>query len=253
MGEYRPRRSIAGSSRLTGTPRPYQFYGRRIGHALRPHQARLMVDLLPRLRLAIDDPRLAAPARLFDPPVEAVELEIGFGGGEHLAARATGAPGIGFIGAEPFVNGVAKLLTAIEADHLANVRIFDDDVRGLLAAIGDATLAAIHLLFPDPWPKKRHRRRRFIQPTTIAEIHRLLVPGGRFVFVSDAGDYAASSLQAMLAHGGFAWTAEGPADWRWPRPDSPPTRYQAKAVARGAKAFHLEFVRLGSGQIGLGQ
>jgi tRNA (guanine-N7-)-methyltransferase len=243
MGEDRPRRPIAGSSRLIGTPRPYQFYGRRIGHSLRPHQARLMVDLLPKLKVASDDPRLATPTLLFDPPAEAVELEIGFGGGEHLAAKAAAAPGIGFIGAEPFVNGVAKLLTAIEANHLSNVRIFDNDVRHLLPAIGDGSLAAIYLLFPDPWPKKRHRRRRFIQPATIAEIHRLLLPCGRFVFVSDAGDYAASTLATMLAQGGFAWTAEGPADWCWPRPDSPPTRYEAKALARGAKAIHLEFAK----------
>lgn len=243
MGEDRPRRPIAGSSRLIGTPRPHQFYGRRIGHALRPHQARLMVELLPRFKVAVDDSRLAAPALLFDPPVEAVELEIGFGGGEHLAAKAAGASNIGFIGAEPFVNGVAKLLTAIKANHLSNIRIFDNDVRDLLPTIGDDTLAVIHLLFPDPWPKKRHQRRRFIQPAIIAEIHRLLVPGGRFVFVSDAGDYASSTLQAMLAHGGFIWTAEGPADWRWPRPGSPPTRYESKALARGARAIHLEFVK----------
>jgi tRNA (guanine-N7-)-methyltransferase len=200
-----------------------------------------MVDLLPQLKLAIDDPRLAAPARRFDPPVEAVELEIGFGGGEHLAARAVASPGSGFIGAEPFVNGVAKLLAAVEGNRLTNIRIFNDDARALMPAIGDATLAAIHLLFPDPWPKKRHQRRRFVQPATIAEMHRLLVPGGRFVFVSDAGDYAVSTLQAIRAHGGFSWTAEGPADWRWPRPDAPPTRYAAKAMARGDRAIHLEF------------
>jgi tRNA (guanine-N7-)-methyltransferase len=241
MGEDRPRRPIAGPSRLTGTPRPYQFYGRRIGHALRPQQARLMVELLPRLRVAIDDPRLATPALLFDPPVAAVELEIGFGGGEHLAARAAGSTGTGFIGAEPFVNGIAKLLSAVAAARFANVRIFDDDVRHLLPAIGDGTLVAVHLLFPDPWPKKRHQRRRFVQPATIAEIHRLLAPGGRFVFVSDAGDYAVATLQQVLAQGGFAWTAERPSDWRWPRPDSPSTRYEAKALSRGAKAIHLEF------------
>ncbi len=200
-----------------------------------------MVDLLPRLRVAVDDPRLATPDLLFDPPVAAVELEIGFGGGEHLAARAGASASTGFIGAEPFVNGIAKLLTAVETNALANVRIFDDDVRSLLPAIGDGTLAAIHLLFPDPWPKKRHQRRRFIQPATIAEIHRLLMPGGRFVFVSDSGDYAASALQAILAHAGLAWTAETASDWRWPRPDSPATRYEAKARARGAKAIHLEF------------
>jgi tRNA (guanine-N7-)-methyltransferase len=215
---------------------------------LRPHQARLIADLLPKLRLAADDPRLATPRFLFDPPVDSVELEIGFGGGEHLAAMAAGTATTGFIGAEPFVNGVAKLLAAIERNDLANIRIFAGDARDLLPAIGAGTLAAIHLLFPDPWPKKRHQRRRFIQPATIAELHRLLAPGGRFIFVSDAGDYAAATLHAMLAHGGFVWTAERPADWRWPLAGSPPTRYEAKALAQGLRPIHLEFKKRGSRQ-----
>ena len=245
MEEDQPRRGIAGPPRLSGTPRPYQFYGRRVGHALRPLQARLLADLLPRLRLCLDDPRLSEPAQLFHPPAAAVELEIGFGGGERLAAMAAAAPATGFLGAEPFVNGVAKLLAAIESGCLANIRIHDGDARDLLPRLGSATLAGIHLLFPDPWPKKRHLRRRFLQPATLAEIHRLLRPGGRFVFVSDAGDYAAATLQLMLAHGGFAWTAEGPADWRWPRPGGPGTRYEAKALAKGARPIHLEFVKDG--------
>jgi tRNA (guanine-N7-)-methyltransferase len=197
--------------------------------------------LLPSLRLALDDPRLSAPASLFDQPAEAVELEIGFGGGERLAAMAARSPTTGFIGAEPFVNGVAKLLAAIESDRLANIRIYDGDARDLLPHLGSATLGAIHLLFPDPWPKKRHQRRRFVQPATIAEIHRLLRPGGRFVFVSDASDYAVATLQQVLRAGGFAWTAERPSDWRWPRAGHLPTRYEAKALAMGAKPIHLEF------------
>jgi tRNA (guanine-N7-)-methyltransferase len=244
MGEDRPRRGIAGPSRLSGTPRPYQFYGRRVGHALRPHQARLLADLLPRLRVALDDPRLSEPGSLFDPPAASIELEIGFGGGERLAAMAARTPTTGFIGAEPFVNGVAKLLVAIESARLANIRIYDGDARDLLPRLGSGTLAAVHLLFPDPWPKKRHQRRRFVQPATIAAIHRLLRPGGRFVFVSDAGDYAVATLQLMLAHGGFTWTAEAPADWRWPLPGAASTRYEAKALASGMKPIHLEFEKV---------
>jgi tRNA (guanine-N7-)-methyltransferase len=199
--------------------------------------------LLPRLRISAHDPRLATPALLFAPPASSVELEIGFGGGESLAATAARSPQTGFIGAEPFLNGIAKLLSEIQSRQLTNVRIFDGDARDLLPAIGAGTLAAIHLIYPDPWPKKRHRRRRFLQQGTIAEIHRLLVDGGRFNFASDDGDYAVTTLAAMLDHGGFAWTAERPQNWRTPGPGAVATRYEAKALAEGARPIYLEFVK----------
>jgi tRNA (guanine-N7-)-methyltransferase len=230
---------------MTGPPggegrRPHQFYGRRVGHALRPAPAKLMAERLPALSFAADDPRLARPAKLFDIAVRGVRLEIGFGGGERLAAQAGHHRDTGFLGIEPFVNGVAKLLAAIEAQGLANVRIHHGDARDVLPSIGAGTLSEVALLYPDPWPKKRHWRRRFVQAATVADIHRVLEPGGVFFFASDIPDYIDWTLERVGAHGGFRRTAADPGQ---PPPEWVRTRYEAKAVREGRTPSYLLFRR----------
>lgn len=227
---------------MSDRPALPRFYGRRKSRPLKPRQQRLLEELLPRISLrAAADEALRDPSRLFDPSPQRLVLEIGFGGGEHLAARAAAHPHWGFIGAEPFVNGVAKLLSAIDAQDLRNIRIWDEDARLLLPKLGDETLDAVWLLYPDPWPKKRHHKRRFVNPENLAHLHRLLKPGGEFLFASDIADYVRWTLAQVRAHGGFEWLAERPADWRTPPAGWPGTRYEAKALREGRTPTYLTF------------
>ncbi|GJE35367.1 tRNA (guanine(46)-N(7))-methyltransferase TrmB [Methylobacterium oxalidis] len=220
------------------------FFGRRKGKRLREGQEQRLAELLPRLRVVLPEPggRLD-PAALFAEPKSAHWLEIGFGGGEHLAHQARTHPEIGFIGAEPFVNGVVKLLRAVDEGGLANIRVRDEDVTALLAALPDASLSRVYLLYPDPWPKRRQRKRRFVSDESLAEIARVLKPGGLFRFASDIDDYAGWTLVRAARCPGLAWTARSAADWREPYPDWPGTRYEAKAIAAGRRPTYLEFVR----------
>ena len=161
----------------------FQFYGRRKGKSLRRHHSQLMERLLPALRVDLSDPLGNMGDRRW--------LEIGFGGGEHLAHQADIHSEVSFIGAEPFVNGVAKLLALVEEKSLANVNIHDGDARPLLEALPDAAFERIYLLYPDPWPKARHNKRRFVSAETLAHFHRILKPGGLFLFASDIDEYVA--------------------------------------------------------------
>jgi tRNA (guanine-N7-)-methyltransferase len=207
----------------------YQFYGRRKGHALRRHHLQLVDELLPKLRID-----LAAPLAGLAPPIR---LEIGFGGGEHLAHQAALHPDVSFIGAEPFLNGVGKLLALIEAKRLANIRIHDGDARYLLEALPQASLERIYLLYPDPWPKARHAKRRFVNAENLGHIHRLLGPGGRFLFASDIAEYVEWTRQAVRAHGGFAEEGDGTLPFEnWVE-----TRYEAKAKREGRVPSYLRF------------
>lgn len=231
----------------TGKPprreRPGAFFGRRKGKALRAGQSRLFETLLPTLCL---DLRSSAPlslAALFPGAVREVRLESGFGGAEHLIAQASANPDCGFIGIEPFLNGMAKALAAIEARGLANVRLHHGDAVDLLAWLPDASLATVYLLYPDPWPKRRHWKRRFVQDRTVAEIARVLRPGGEFRFASDIADYAAWTLIRLLRSPDFDWTAERADDWRKPWPDFEGTRYEAKAKREGRTPCYLTFRR----------
>lgn len=191
-----------------------------------------MDQLLPHLRVALDDP-LAGMG-------ETRWLEIGFGGGEHLAHQAVLHPDVSFIGAEPFVNGVAKMLALVEEENLANVKIHDGDARPLLAALPDASFARVYLLYPDPWPKARHNKRRFVSPENLAQIHRVLVPDGRFLFASDIDDYVTWTREHVSAHGGFA--EEG--DSLQPYENWIQTRYEAKARREGRGSEYLRFRKL---------
>jgi tRNA (guanine-N7-)-methyltransferase len=196
---------------------------------------------LPELELA--GASLAEPARLFPFEPRRVELEIGFGGGEHLADRAREAPATGFIGCEPFINGVAKLLATIEGEGLRNVRIRAGDARELVEKLPAASLDRIHILYPDPWPKRRQTKRRLISPETIAEFARVLRPSGEVRFATDIDDYAGWTLRRFLASAEFDWIARSAEDWRKPWEGWRPTRYEEKARREGRASVYLTFVR----------
>jgi tRNA (guanine-N7-)-methyltransferase len=225
-------------------PEPHQpraFFGRRKGHKLRPHHARLIDTLLP--RLAIDLGR-AAPAELsalFAVPVADVQLEIGFGGGEFMIAQAQARPCSGFIGVEPFVNGMAKALAAIESCDLKNIRLHFDDAVSLVDWLPENSLARIDLIHPDPWPKRRHWKRRFVQDAMVPRLARILRPEGEFRFVTDVVDYAAWTLQRLLRSVDFEWTAQCADDWRKPWPGFIQTRYHAKAAREERASCFLIF------------
>jgi len=223
---------------------PRAFFGRRKGHRLRPNQERLFATLLPRLALDVSHPAPAELRELFPVPVRAVDLEIGFGGGESLLARAREQPDVGFVGVEPFVNGMAKALAAIEGGGLRNVRLHFDDAAGLLAWLPAESLAGIDLIHPDPWPKRRHWKRRFVQDETVAQFARILGHGGEFRFVTDIADYAAWTLQRLLRSPHFEWTAECADDWRKPWSGFSGTRYHAKAARAERASCFLIFRRI---------
>ncbi|WP_018388587.1 tRNA (guanosine(46)-N7)-methyltransferase TrmB [Ancylobacter sp. FA202] len=225
------------------SPREAAFYGRRKGKKLRTAQAAHMVQDLPRLAIGLDEVGAAPLADLFLHPVREVRLEIGFGGGEHLVAEAQRHPDIGYIGAEAFLNGIAKATTSVSEKGLANVRLYGDDVIPLLDRLPAASLARIDLLYPDPWPKRRHWKRRFVQADNIDRIARLLLPGGHFRFATDIEHYAAWTLRQLLADPRFDWTAERADDWRLAWAGWPGTRYEAKALREGRRPGYYEFRR----------
>jgi len=223
---------------------PRAFFGRRKGHKLRPHQARLLEAALPRLALDLSRPAPASLGDLFPLAVDAIDLEIGFGGGEFLIEQARRLPHTGFIGVEPFVNGMAKALAGIERYGLRNIRLHFDDAAPLMAWLPDASLARIDLIHPDPWPKRRHWKRRFVQDAAIAQLGRILRRGGEFRFVTDIADYASWTLQRFIRSGVFEWTAECADDWRKPWPDFGGTRYHAKAAREDRASCFLMFRRV---------
>jgi tRNA (guanine-N7-)-methyltransferase len=218
------------------------FFGRRKGHALKPRQAALFGTLLPQLALDLTAPAPNDLRTLFD-GVTDVRMESGFGGGEHLIAEAGRHPRSGFIGIEPFVNGMAKALAAIEEHKLENIRLYHGDATDILAWLPAAGLARFDLLYPDPWPKRRHWKRRFVQDGSVAAIARIVRPGGEFRFASDIPDYVAWTLMRLMHSPDFAWTAERADDWRRPWPGFSGTRYEAKAKREGRVPCYLIFRR----------
>ena len=225
---------------------PRAFFGRRKGHPLRPHQAALYGTLLPKLALDLSqkapaDLRALFPATTGQAPVADVRLEIGFGGGEHLIAQAESNPRTGFIGVEPFVNGMAKALAVIEARKLGNIRLWAADALHLIAWLPAGALARVDLLYPDPWPKRRHWKRRFVQDESLAALARILRPGGELRFATDIPDYAVWTLARVLRSGDFDWTAARADDWRKPWPNFLRTRYEAKAVREGRVPAYFIF------------
>ncbi|HYD32816.1 MAG TPA: tRNA (guanine(46)-N(7))-methyltransferase TrmB [Azospirillaceae bacterium] len=224
-----------------------QLYGRRLGRPLRRRKSELVETLLPRLRLTLPEPggRLT-PASLFPAmptPPRAVWLEVGFGGGEHLADQAQAHPDIGFIGCEPFVNGVAGLLKHVDDRGLMNVRIQPDDARPLIDALPDASIGRCFVLFADPWPKKRHALRRFIGPENLPRLSRILEDGAELRLASDDMGLVRWMLEHTWRHPDFEWLARAPSDWRQRPADCPPTRYEQKAIEAGRKPVFLRFQR----------
>jgi tRNA (guanine-N7-)-methyltransferase len=221
------------------------FFGRRKGHKLRAHQADLIENLLPHLALDIAGEVPADIRGLLDAKPGELRLEIGFGGGEHLIAEALAASGTGFIGCEPYVNGMAKILAQIEAHNIANIRLFAGDAAELLAWLPPRSLSRIDLIHPDPWPKRRHWKRRFVQDATVNAMARILKDGSEFRFVSDIDDYCAWTLAHLMRSPDFLWTAERAMDWRQPWDGYTMTRYGRKAEREGRVAAYLRFRRNG--------
>jgi tRNA (guanine-N7-)-methyltransferase len=217
-----------------------RFYGRRKGRPLRKGQQQLIDTLLPRIGIMLPAAGGIDPRALFARP-RAVWLEIGFGGGEHLAQQARSNPDVGIIGCEVFLNGIATLLA--QAGDLGNVRVYPEDARDLLDALPDACLDRVFLLFPDPWPKRRHAARRFIQPANLDALARLMKPGAEFRFASDDPTYIAWGLAHLVRHPAFQWTAERPQDWRARTADWPQTRYESKALREGREPAFFRFIR----------
>jgi tRNA (guanine-N7-)-methyltransferase len=227
---------------IGGERRRKQLYGRRKGPKLSQHQSVLFQTLLPKLALTVEPGR--DPRSYFANAVSDAWLEIGFGGGEHLLWQAQHHPHIGMIGAEPYEAGVAKLLSKIDSAApaaTANIRIHPGDAREIVEALPDASLGCVFILFPDPWPKTRHHKRRFIQTESLTALARVMKPGSELRFASDDPGYVAWTLERVMAHAAFEWTARCAADWKSRPADWPATRYEQKAL-HGVPVF-LKFVR----------
>ncbi len=218
-------------------------YGRRRGRKPSARQSALLADLLPRVALPLGDPPPPSLGGLFPPPAQEAWLEIGFGGGEHLLWQARNNPHVGLIGCEPFEDGVVKVLSAIEREQIANVRLHADDARPLLRWLPDASIGRTFILFPDPWPKKKHQKRRLVSEATLSELARVMRPGAELRIATDIGDYARWILLAVRSQGLFCWTAGRPVDWRVRPADWPPTRYEQKALREGRRCTYFRFRR----------
>ncbi|HBQ47485.1 MAG TPA: tRNA (guanosine(46)-N7)-methyltransferase TrmB [Hyphomonas atlantica] len=216
-------------------------FGRTGGRGLSARQQSLIDTRLPELAVPTAADGALSGRDLFGDDRD-VWLEIGFGGGEHLVGQAGRNPDIGYIGCEPFIEGMAKALTGIEADQLQNVRLVMDDVRPVMASLQDQSIARAFILFPDPWPKKRQQKRRLIQPEFLESLHRICRPGARVRFATDVKSYADEALLRFLRHGGFEWHANTADDWRCPPGDHLTTRYESKQLGDCAPVW-FDFVR----------
>lgn len=214
-------------------------FGRRRGRKLSPRQQHLFDDVLPLLAIHPADPLASLDGG------RETWLEIGFGGGEHLIWQAAHNPGVTILGCEPFEDGVVKVLTAIEEQGLGNIRLRADDVRPLLRALPQASIARAFVLFPDPWPKRKHVKRRLVATPLLDLLARVLKPGAELRIATDIGDYARTMLIALMGHEAFRWTAQRPCDWRMRPDDWPQTRYEQKALREGRRGYFLRFRRAG--------
>ncbi len=218
------------------------FFGRRAGKTLRPFHLSLMDSLLPQVEVGFVN-GLIVPDQLFSQPKKSLVLEIGFGGGEHLAAEAVRNPETGYIGCEPFRNGIAKLLATIGEADLQNIRIHANDAGQVIDALPDACIDQVNLLYPDPWPKRPQRKRRFLSDAMLVRLARIMRQGAQFRFATDIDDYAGWGLARVLRSQYFRWPAENASQWLQPWPHWPGTRYEAKALREGRRPIYLTFVR----------
>ncbi|MGH6841149.1 MAG: tRNA (guanine(46)-N(7))-methyltransferase TrmB [Methylocella sp.] len=216
--------------------------GRRRGKKLGAHHAALLTTVLPRLSFDVSRP-IADPASLFPEKPSAIWLEIGFGGAEHLAAKALAHPDIGFIGCEAYLNGIAKALAFVEAGRLRNVRIYNGDARAVIEALPAEALGGAYLLYPDPWPKRRHRGRRFLSSDTLTRLARVLRPGAELCFATDIDANSAWTLARVLRSPDFVWAPASSNDWRTPWDGWTGTRYEEKALRGGRRPVYLTFLR----------
>ena len=239
---------MTGPEREDGAPWR-NFYGRRHGKTLRKGQKELLetrlAELAPQGVSWAENPgRDPIDLGALFPEAREVWLEIGFGGGEHMLHMAAADPDIGIIGCEAYINGVAMLLSGIERAGVTNLAIHPGDARDLIDVLPGGSIAQVFLLYPDPWPKKRHHKRRFINPENLDPLTRIMAPGAVLRLVTDIGGYVRHALEVLARDGRFGWLAQGPADWREPWPGWPGTRYEAKALREGRTPHYLSFRRL---------
>lgn len=227
------------------------LHGRRRGRPLSARRRQLLATVLPYIAVAPEARPPGFDARtLFEgggayaaPTIDQIWLEVGFGAGEHLAAQAAEHPDIGFVGCEPYLNGVAAVLARIDEEGLANIRVHPDDARAVIERLGAECISRVFVLFPDPWPKARHARRRFISRETLDLLARMMTDGAELRIASDDMGYIRWALAALLRHPDFTWCAERPDDWRRRPADQPATRYERKARADGITPVFLVFRR----------
>ncbi len=222
----------------------YRLHGRRQRGRLRPGRAALIRNLLPQLTPDIDiTPGALDPATLFADPVGETWLEIGFGSGEHLLWQLAQNPRVGILGCEPFTNGVSTLLAGLADESLGRVRVLMDDARPLIDALAPASISRTFLLFPDPWPKRRHANRRLIQPRWLNSLARILADGAEFRLASDHSSYQSWMLRLLLNHSAFEWDARRPDDFFSRPKDWPSTRYEERADQEGNQSLFFSFRR----------
>lgn len=220
------------------------FFGRRKGKPLSPSRTRLMDESMPELALDLTEPAPQDLRTLFAAPVESICLEVGFGGGEHLLHRARENPTVGFIGVEPFVTSLAKVVTTVVEEQIPNIRVYGDDAINVLDWLPEASIDLAYQLYPDPWPKKRHWKRRFINEQNLDRYARAIKPGCEFRFASDIDTYVDWALRHCRDHAAFDWQAEVDQDWKTPWANWPSTRYEAKAFREGRVPRYLTFKRV---------
>ena len=223
---------------------PWRFYGRRSGHALSERKKALLNELLPSKLINLTDSNVFDPSQLFGSDME-LWMEIGFGSGEHIAYQAEQYPEVGFIGCEPYINGVVSLLDYIEKKSLNNIRIYNNDARILIKQLLPDKLSRVFLLFSDPWPKKRHHFRRFVNSENLDALSRVMKDAAELKFSSDNSDFVRSSLYAFYRHKNFNWLFNECRDWYTSFDPSVVTRYERKAIMGGRKCVYLTFKRCG--------
>ena len=224
------------------------LYGRRRGRKLRAGQQALLDEVVPGIEIARDTAtHPIEPSALFDRPLREFWLEVGFGAGEHLLAQAAANRDVGLIGCEPYATGVARMVRGLSEAGLDNIRIWRDDARLLIDRLAESSLARVFVLFPDPWPKTRHHKRRFVCEPVLERLAAVMRDGAELRLATDDGGYLVWILAHLWRSDGFVWTARTPADWRRRPPDWPATRYERKALEQGRTCTYLRYRRQARG------